>query len=121
MRFGGLKRIVITALSVAIVVAHTSIPFLAKCAYANTNRQHIRIDSKDVSFWSGGLHFKDINFHDFSNSTVLAFGISGEVEQEDGEDVEYLSEVSYYNKNNEVVAVSKTQQKAYSEKSQPSC
>ena len=110
MKAGGLRQI--TAIATLALIVASQVVFLPQCAHASTEAKYISVYSKDESFWSGGLHFKDINFHDFSNTTILAFGISGEVEKSDGGDVDFTSEVRYYTSRDELVAISSTQQKA---------
>ena len=102
-------------LAVATIAIHVFIPFVSN-VYATSANTDISIDSKDVSFWIGSMHFYDVNFHDYSKTSIQAFGIDGKVMNYNLNDTNYLSEVIFYDSLGEEIARSNASQTATSSK-----
>lgn len=102
MKKGGIKRLLFLALASLIVSSHAIVPVVAM----NVPSGYIRVATKDYSEQVGSLDFHDVNFHDFSGTSLLAFGLSGKITNNSFDEIRMTSIVNYYSYSQNLLASS---------------
>lgn len=103
MRLGGIKRFFWLLAASFMVAAHVVVPVFAITYYSG---EYIQVNSKDIAFSEGDLSFTNVNYHNFANSSVKAFGVSGDVYNKSSEAITFTSTASFFTREKEEVAQS---------------
>ncbi len=102
MKLGGIKRLFLLFVATLMVAVHIAAPAFA-VIYSSAGA-YIMASNKDITFTEGSLLFSDVNFHNFSNTSVKAFGVSGDVYNKSYSEITFTSTVTYYTEDKNEVA-----------------
>lgn len=88
-----------------IVVVVFLFLFGSSTATALSNQtSYISINDNNKSLNVGDLSFSNLTFKDYSSNSILSFGLTGDVTNSSDNNIDYISNILYYDANYNLIA-----------------